>query len=345
MTAIKGKPWTEEEKELLAKFVYILSKEELLESFPHRTWKALRHMSLKMGLKLKNDYESIPKNELYKIIDDIKCMKCKKCRRYLPLNMMYYPKDKSCRIGFRSVCKECKGENFKIKEIVWSEEETKKLKEVYSTMTNRELQLLFFSDKTMEQLWHKGNVLGLYKTEDTLLRAQLESRTDEWREKISSTRKERGCAVGENNPMYGTSRKGNENPNWQGGISELYDHLRRNIYEWKVASMEACNYKCVITGERFDDIHHTYSFMTIISDTLNNLGLPVKQFIHEYSEGELNLIEKECMKIHMENIGVCLKKDIHMQFHAEYGNKNNTPEQFEEFKLNYQNGKLVKEVV
>lgn len=329
--------WTDEDKTLLKQSVYTLPKEEILKLFPTRTWKAIRHMSLKMGLKLTNNYEKIYEDELYKNINEVKHMMCKSCRRYLPLEMTHFPKDESCRIGYRSICKECKGERFGIKEVVWDDKETEIIKSIYHEMTNREIQLAFFPNKTLEQLSHKGNVLGIHKSKEVVLRAKQESYTDEWREKISKTHKEKGYAAGENNPMYGTSRKGKENPNWQGGISELYEHLRRNIGEWKIASMKECDYKCVITGERFDDIHHTYSFMSIIHDTLNNLNLPVKEYICEYNDEELLLIEKECMRIHMLNLGVCLKREIHQDFHSIYGNKNNTKLQFEEFKNKYTN--------
>lgn len=317
--------WTEEDKKLLTDSVYNLSKEEILSLFPQRTWKAIRDMSLKLGLKLINNYEPILENELFKIIDDIKHMKCKSCRRYLPFNMNYYPKDKNCKTGYRSICKECKGEKFGTKDF-WTNEEIKIIKEFYEIMTNKEIQTKFLPNRSIQQIGGKGLYLRLTKSKELKLKAR------------------EGLNVGENNPMYGIARKGSENPNWRGGTSELYNHLRNSINDWKTMSMKTCGYKCVITGERFDDIHHTYSFVNIVKDTLTNLGLPINQFINEYSEDELNLIEKECMRIHMENIGVCLRKDVHILFHQIYGKHDNTLEQFECFKSDYQTNKYYTQV-
>lgn len=335
-----SRKWDAEEEKLLIDNIGKVSKDEILEMFPNRTWKALQHKYKKLGFKFKNNYEPIPENELFKIINGLKHMKCKSCRRYLPFEFLYFPKDDQCKLGYRSICKECKGENFALKEVVWTEEESNIIQETYHTMTNREIQSIFLPDKTIEQISHKGNVLGLRKNEDVSLRARLESYTIEWRNKISQTHKEKGYSVGKNNPMYGTSRKGSENPNWQGGISQLYEHLRRNIKEWKIASMKDCNYKCVITGESFDDIHHLYSFKSIVYDTLNNLSLPVKEYVRDYTEEEIKSIETECLRIHMNLLGVCLRGDVHSLFHSIYTNKNFTKEDFHEFKERYANGEF-----
>ena len=36
-------------------------------------------------------------------------------------------------------------------------------------------------------------------------------------------------------------------------------------------------------------------------------------------------------------LGVCLRRDIHIEFHRIYGNGHNTKEQFDEFVKNYKN--------
>lgn len=191
------KKWTEEEKEIVLKYSQIKSKEEMMKLLPNRTWKAIRHMALKMGLKLKDNYEPIPKHELYKEIDDVIHKKCKSCRRYLPLELLYYKKDEQCKDGFRNVCKECMGENFAIaKSNNWTDEEINIIKEYYTYKTNREIQEEFMPYRSVELICKKGNELGLIKSEETLRRAQLEYRNDEWRRKISRTKKEKGIHKG-----------------------------------------------------------------------------------------------------------------------------------------------------
>lgn len=342
--------WSDEEKEIVLKYSLTESKEEILKLLPNRTWKAIRHMALKMGLKLKDNYERIPKHEIYKEIDGIIHKKCKSCRRYLPLELLYYKKDGQCKDGFRNVCKECMGENFAIaKSNNWTEEEINIIKEYYTYKTNREIQEEFMPHRSVELICKKGNELGLIKSEETLRRAQLEYRNDEWRRKISRTRKEKGIHKGANNPMYGSHRIGELNPNWRGGISNLSKYLRRNIKQWKIDSMKYCNYKCVITGEDFDDIHHLYSFNQIVEETLDILNLPQYDEIGKYTSEELLLLEQTCLELHYKyGYGACLKKSVHDLFHFIYGYGNNTPEQFEEFKDKYNNGEfddLIREVV
>ena len=130
--------------------------------------------------------------------------------------------------------------------------------------------------------------------------------------------------------------KGENNPNWQGGISQLYSYLRRSLLEWKNDSIINCKYKCVLTGERFNDIHHLYGFDTIIQETLRETNLDLKSNISYYSQDELLLLSNKCLEIHYRYpLGVCLKENIHKLFHELYGYGNNTLEQFEEFKQRY----------
>lgn len=128
--------------------------------------------------------------------------------------------------------------------------------------------------------------------------------------------------------------------NWKGGITALLFYLRGILKQWKQDSMKECNYKCVITGKPFANIHHLYSFSQIVQDTLAELNLPVHSTIAEYSEDELKQISDKFIEIHYRYpLGVCLSKEIHNLFHKEYG-KNNTPEQFEEFKQRYYYGEF-----
>lgn len=134
---------------------------------------------------------------------------------------------------------------------------------------------------------------------------------------------------------------GKNNPNWQGGISELYEFLRRSLLDWKNKSMEANNYKCLLSGGRFDDVHHLYSFESIVKETLNDLNFPIKQLIQEYTQNELEMMSAKCLEIHYKYpLGVCLKASIHKIFHINYGFGNNTPEQFDEFKQRFYAGEF-----
>ena len=142
----------------------------------------------------------------------------------------------------------------------------------------------------------------------------------------------------------GLKRKsGSNSPLWKGGTSNLNLRLREFIGIWKKESMANCNYKCVITGEKFDVIHHLYSFNKIVKETLIELKLPTFRTIGDYSDIEIKSIEDTLLKNHYKYpLGICLKYDIHKKFHSIYGTGDNTPEQWYEFVSNNLNKSEVK---
>jgi hypothetical protein len=134
---------------------------------------------------------------------------------------------------------------------------------------------------------------------------------------------------------------GENHPFWKGGISNTESYLRHNLIEWKKDSLRESEYKCVITGDKFDNIHHLYSFNLIIEEVLEENNIKLHKQINEYSDEELELLIEKVLIHHYDYpLGVCLREDVHKLFHSIYGYGNNTPEQFYEFKDNYLNGRL-----
>ena len=160
----------------------------------------------------------------------------------------------------------------------------------------------------------------------------------EHRQKLSIYRKELGKWEGNKNPRHINPLKGELNGRWEGGIKELYYDLRDHLQEWKKSSMQECNYKCVLTGGEFDNVHHLYSFKNIMHEVFDELSLPLYQTIGEYSEEERDNIYKLLNDRHKYyGNGVCLCKSLHKLFHDTYNYFNNTPEQFKEFSNRYRN--------
>ena len=138
---------------------------------------------------------------------------------------------------------------------------------------------------------------------------------------------------------------GNNNHNWKGGITPIVNYLRDNIKQWKLDSMEYCNYKCIITGQSFNIIHHLYGFNNIVRETLNILNLDIYVNVNQYTEEELKLIKDKCLELHYKyGLGVCLCKEMHDLFHKNYGNGNNNIDQFLIFCQRYYNNEF-KEVI
>lgn len=120
--------------------------------------------------------------------------------------------------------------------------------------------------------------------------------------------------------------------------SALFLYLRAYMTDWKEESMKKCDYKCVITGGKFDAIHHLYSFNKIAKETVEKLNMPLHPNISLYTDNELKFMIDTCADLHEKyGLGVCLREDVHRLFHSEYGN-DNSPDQFEEFRVNYLNG-------
>jgi len=101
-----------------------------------------------------------------------------------------------------------------------------------------------------------------------------------------------------------------------------------------------CDYKCVVTGEKFHHVHHLHGFDLIMKETINETKLPIYNEINKYSDEELKELSDKCLELHYKYpLGVCLSEKIHKLFHSIYGAGRNTPEQFEEFKENFNKGK------
>lgn len=137
------------------------------------------------------------------------------------------------------------------------------------------------------------------------------------------------------------NNKGENASNWQGGITEIQKYLRSCVVDWKKESIKNCNYKCVITNERFYDVHHLYGFDLILQETLNITNIKIKPIVSDYTKEELQILENTVKHIHSKYpLGVCIGKDLHTLFHQEYGYGNNIPEQFEEFKTRLKSGEF-----
>lgn len=117
-----------------------------------------------------------------------------------------------------------------------------------------------------------------------------------------------------------------------GTYNYISEYIRKRNKDWKFKSMKKYNYKCAITGEKFQAIHHLYGMNLILEETLDELNYPKDIDIKDLTQNDLDKIVKHYYIVQNRYPdGVCLTDEIHKQFHNEYGYGNNTPEQFEEF--------------
>ena len=141
---------------------------------------------------------------------------------------------------------------------------------------------------------------------------------------------------GEGCPTCGL-RKGKNNGNWKGGVTPLYNNIRGAMLPWRLDSYDKYGDKCDITGKKLKSnvIHHHHNYSDILQETLDVLNMRVEKNINDYTFDELELIKSKCLELHYEyGLGICLTEDLHKEFHSIYGQKNNTLEQYLEFKEN-----------
>jgi len=115
---------------------------------------------------------------------------------------------------------------------------------------------------------------------------------------------------------YFENNSGENHPNWnpeltdEDRMQDRQDHrLIPGYTEWRKAVFEKDNYTCQICGKRGGSLaaHHLYNWS-------------------DYPDLRLDIDN---------GVTLCHGKDsCHMKFHATYGKKNNTEEQFKEFKIN-----------
>lgn len=224
---------------------------------------------------------------------------------------------------------------------LWSEKELKILKSKYEQCTLNEI-MVYLPNRSRTTIITKARSLGLSN------RLILETNFSESDKNFISTNyshmtdKEIGEILGRsftaiNNYRY---RNGLVKIYEKSSYNDLSEYVRRNNSEWKIQSMIHCGYKCALTGNRFDDIHHIYGLNLILNETLYELDIKVKENIDDYTSGELkDVLAMFRIKQSEYPLGVCLSKNVHLIFHNIYGYGNNTQEQWDEFVRNFKEGK------
>ena len=253
----------------------------------------------------------------------------------------------------------------------WTYDEDQIIINYYKDYTGIELHELFLPDRSVRAIENRGSILGVIgKTDDTYKRSQerkskiLKDKmtgremSEEWKSNISKARKKYcethiswwlgkhrsheqveemrkrqiGKWAGDNNPRHINPLNGNSNGRWKGGATPVYAELRSETKPWQKESMRFCNYRCVITGGNFDNVHHPVPFRDIVDMVFEDTGFEIKEKVMDYSDFEFNIIKDRIAQLHnFYGYGACLCKDVHKLFHDEYGYLNFDPYDFLDF--------------
>lgn len=212
----------------------------------------------------------------------------------------------------------------------WTDADIKELIELYPYYDNEELCKKL--DRTRNALVNQAKKLGVKKNfyftnEDlSFIRENYETMSDfDIGHKLGHPYR----VIKEKRLSMGLLRK---TPIAGSGYYDLSCFLRDNSREWKISSSNFCNNECAITGEKSYEIHHLYGMNMIVEEVVEELGLEKNVSPKDYDKAQLSIILKLFLqKQEKHGHGVCLRKDIHILFHQEYGYGDNTPEQFIEF--------------
>lgn len=151
-------------------------------------------------------------------------------------------------------------------------------------------------------------------------------------EEISKRRKESGAWCGDSNPRHINPLFGSDNGRWNGGVLSIKKKLWTAMAPWRDSSMKFCNYKCVITGGVFMNIHHTTPFNELIDTSFSLIGIDKKKTVGDYTDDELNKVIDTLLNLHtVYGYGACIDKDVHKLFHDNYGYISFTPNNFLDF--------------
>ena len=192
-------------------------------------------------------------------------------------------------------------------------------------------------------------LLDKYENEKTKIKAKCHYCNKEWNATPRNLLKGNGCPNckgrfvsqyrkannvwgGENNPRHISPMCGKDNPNWKDGITSLYSELRSETKDWFMATNKFFDWKCALTGVKFDNVHHLVEFKDILAEVLEIYELDRRKSIGDYSEKEQKWIKDGIRQLHKKyGYGVSLCETIHMLFHKIYSYDNCDKYDFLEF--------------
>ena len=82
----------------------------------------------------------------------------------------------------------------------------------------------------------------------------------------------------------------------------MIEQLRRDILDWKKNSSKFCDYKCIFTGGRFQNIHHIISFNSLVDEAFNIACLDRRSKVSDYSTQEYEKLKICLIGLHNQTL-------------------------------------------
>lgn len=314
--------FTEEEKIWLSKNYANAPWEDILSAMQNKTKTQIISKASKLGLfRDKVNFAKFSEDE-----DNIIRLYYREYRaqgiigRFLPNRTYESIMSRACKLGVH-----VRGD--------WTEEEDNIIMEHYYEMPMAELaKLLPAREKSaihcrIRQLGLTGAPMYKYTCEDIkFVEENYQTMSDE---ELGAKLHRTPASIKE---MRNKRKFYRKDPNAPTNYTDILKFIQAHNSEWKKKSMEDCEYRCVISGQQFDEIHHLYAKNLILAHALEAENIPIPEDINACSdEDKQRILSAFLAEQDKYPLGVCLSKYYHRRFHAMYGFGNNTPEQFQEF--------------
>lgn len=136
-----------------------------------------------------------------------------------------------------------------------------------------------------------------------------------------NTKEIQGCSLRRGNTLScGCLQKERASETHFKGTATLRQYCRARLKNWRELSIEVSNDKCVITGERFAEVHHVYPFSKILEEVIEKSNIIIRENMEEYTFEEIQTINYWNDSLHKKyGLGVCLSNEMHKKFHTNYG--------------------------
>ena len=215
----------------------------------------------------------------------------------------------------------------------WSEEEDLVINDNYYTLPMKDLVLLLPNRAPsavhyrIKQLGLRGAAMYKYSEDDiAFVRENYQDMSDEELGRCLHRAPQSIKELRRKNHIY------RRDPSVITKYNSFDSYAHRHNEEWKKSSARKCEYKCFFTGEGFNHIHHLQGKNILIKRTMDELGITEDQDINKFSDEEKKKFLEGFYSVQSEYpLGICMKAEIHKQFHSIYGYGNNTIDQFKLF--------------
>ena len=319
--------WTVEKEQLLREVYPTGDWDLIMHAFPGKSKSTLHSQAHKMGIKMEDYYWSLDdENILRKFYGTIslKTIQNKLSKKY----SLKAISTKAIKMGLA-------------KSREWTQHEVNIMLENYSKVDVTAMAQLL-PDRTVDAIKLKAEKLGLkslFAIEQEYTEEQKQFILDNW---MNMSDEEIAKIIGKTKHGVRDQRykMGLRYPKKIDTYDNLNQYVRSHIYDWKFDAMKKYDFKCDITKQKFDVVHHLYGFNLIFDETIEYLQFPIYDSISDYTQQEVELFLNTFKEIQSQYpTGVCLKDEVHKLFHSIYGLGNNTEMQYYEFKRDCLNGK------